>query len=160
MLLYEPLQNIIHFYKSNIYYFIIYWLYDNWDSSNFTMVVGSNVATTWNINVTSTGVLLVLHYKRLIKIKIRPVVAQWHSMTVKSIKVVGSIPTREREIFIYIYISISSLWCRGKARRWVPPFDTQCLQNSAEYGERSVLTLGLPCCVWETAWSWFFCTSK
>ena len=24
-------------------------------------------------------------------------------------------------IFIYMYIFISSFWCRGKARRWVPP---------------------------------------
>ena len=34
----------------------------------------------------------------------------------------------------------------------------QCLQNSAESGERSILTLGslcLPCCERDTAWSWF-----
>ena len=33
------------------------------------------------------------------------------------------------------------------------------MQNSAESGEQSVLTLGslcLPCCVRDTAWSWFF----
>ena len=38
--------------------------------------------------------------------------------------------------------------CRGNARRWVSPLDTQCLQNLAESGERGVLTLGslcLPC---------------
>ena len=60
-------------------------------------------------------------------------------------------------IFIYIYNFISSLWCRGKARHWVPPLNTQCLQKSAEIGEQSVLTLGslcLPCCVRDTAWSW------
>ena len=34
-----------------------------------------------------------------------------------------------------IYIFISSLWCQGKARRWVPPLNTQCPQNSAENGE-------------------------
>ena len=34
----------------------------------------------------------------------------------------------------YIYIFISSLWCGGKARRWVLPLKTQCLQNSAESG--------------------------
>ena len=28
-----------------------------------------------------------------------------------------------------------------KARRWVPPLNTQCLQNPAESGERSVITL-------------------
>ena len=36
---------------------------------------------------------------------------------------------------------------------------TQCLQNSAKSGERSVLALGslcLPCCVRDTAWSWFW----
>ena len=35
-----------------------------------------------------------------------------------------------------------------------PPFNTQCLQNSAVSGERSVLTLGsfcLPCCMRNTA---------
>ena len=53
----------------------------------------------------------------------------------------GSIPTRGSEIFMYIYIFISSLWCRGKARPCVPPLSTQCLQNLAESGERSVLTL-------------------
>ena len=44
------------------------------------------------------------------------------------------------------------------ARRWVLPLNTQCLQNSADSGERSVLTLGslcLPSCVRYTAWSWF-----
>ena len=29
--------------------------------------------------------------------------------------VVGSIPTRGDETFIYIYIFISSLWCRGES---------------------------------------------
>ena len=29
--------------------------------------------------------------------------------------IVGSIPTRGDEIFIYIYIFISSLWCRGES---------------------------------------------
>ena len=70
----------------------------------------------------------------------------------------GSNPTRGDKIFTYIYIFISSLWCQGKVRRWFPPFNTQCLQNSAKIGERSVLTLGalcLPCCVRDTAWSWF-----
>ena len=54
---------------------------------------------------------------------------------------VGSIPTRGNEIFIKIYIFISSLWCRGKARGWVLTLQTQCLQNSVESGEPSVLTL-------------------
>ena len=65
---------------------------------------------------------------------------------------------------IQIYISISSLWCYCwlKARRWVPPLNTQCLHNFSESVERSVLTLGslwLPCGVRETAWScfWFHC---
>ena len=45
-----------------------------------------------------------------------------------------------------------------KARRWVLPLNTECLQNPAESGERSVLTLVslcLPYCVRDTAWSWF-----
>ena len=44
------------------------------------------------------------------------------------------------------------------ARRWVLPLNAQCLQNWAESGERSVLTIDslcLPCCVRDTAWSWF-----
>ena len=78
------------------------------------------------------------------------------SVTVNRL-VVASIPTRGDEIFTQIYISISSLWCRSKARRLVLPFNAQCLQNLAESGEQSVLTLGslcLPCCVRDTAWSW------
>ena len=55
----------------------------------------------------------------------------------------GSIPTRGNKIFIYIFIS--SLWCKGKAWRWVSPLNMQCLQNSAKSGERSVLTLGSLC---------------
>ena len=38
------------------------------------------------------------------------------SVTVKS-EFVLSIPTRGDEIVKQMYISISSLWCRGKARR-------------------------------------------
>ena len=44
----------------------------------------------------------------------------------------------------------------AKARRWVLPLNTQCLQNLAESGDRSVLTIGslcLPCFVRDTAWS-------
>ena len=70
----------------------------------------------------------------------------------------GFDPHSRNEIFIYIYIFITLLWCRGKAWRWVLPLNTQCLQNSAESGERSDLALGslcLPCCVRDTAWSWF-----
>ena len=92
----------------------------------------------------------------------KPVVAQGHKVWLWNRLVVFSIPARGNEykmnIFIYIYIFIPLLWCRGKARRWVPPHNTQCLQNSAECGERSVLTLDspcLPCCVRDTAWSWF-----
>ena len=50
-----------------------------------------------------------------------------------------SIPIRRNEIF---NILISSLWCRDKARRRVPPLNTQCLQNSAQKEERNVLTVG------------------
>ena len=31
--------------------------------------------------------------------------------------VVGSIPTQGDEIFIYIYVFISSLWCRGESEQ-------------------------------------------
>ena len=40
-----------------------------------------------------------------------------------------------------ICIFISSLWCRGSARRWVSPLNKLYLQNLTENGEWSVLTL-------------------
>ena len=45
---------------------------------------------------------------------LRPVVAQGVTVNRRD---VGSIPTREDKIFTNCYIFISSLWCRGKARR-------------------------------------------
>ena len=45
-----------------------------------------------------------------------------------------------------------------EAKVWVLSLNTQCLQNSAESGKTECLTLGsfcLPCCVRDTAWSWF-----
>ena len=39
----------------------------------------------------------------------------------------------------------ASLWCWSKARRLVPSLNTECLQNSAKSGERSVLTLAFFC---------------
>ena len=54
------------------------------------------------------------------------------------------------------YLMFPSLWCQSKARRRVPPLNTQCLKNSVKSGERSVLTLDslcLPCYMRETAWS-------
>ena len=56
-----------------------------------------------------------------------------------------------------LVFSILSSVSKAKARRWVPPLNTQCLENSSESGERTVLTLGslcLSCCVQDTAWSW------
>ena len=46
----------------------------------------------------------------------RPVVAQGASVTVNATGCVFD-PTQGNEIFIYIYIIFSSVWCRGKARR-------------------------------------------
>ena len=69
-------------------------------------------------------------------------------------QIMGSIRTQRNEIF---NIFISLLWCRGKERRLVPPLNTQCFQNSAEWGEWSVLTLGslcLLCYMRNTEWSW------
>ena len=43
--------------------------------------------------------------------------AEAQSVTIIIRLIVGSIPTRGNEIFIYVYIFISSLRCRGKARR-------------------------------------------
>ena len=54
-------------------------------------------------------------------------------------------------LFTFIFSFLRS-GVEAKARRWVPPPNTQCLQNSAESGQRSVLTLGsfcLHCCVRE-----------
>ena len=52
-------------------------------------------------------------------------------------------PLEEMNIYLFkICISISSLWCWDKGRRWVPSLNTQCLQNFVESRERSVLTLG------------------
>ena len=49
--------------------------------------------------------------------------------------------SKKRNIYLNLYF-ISSLWCRGKERCGVSPLNTQCLQNSAEMGERRVLALG------------------
>ena len=69
--------------------------------------------------------------------------------------VVGSIPTRGDEIFIYIYIFISSLWCRGESaalssatQHAMPPeigrkWGTECLNT------RFPGSLYLPCCVYK-----------
>ena len=46
---------------------------------------------------------------------------------------------------IYLNLFFHSLWCPGKARRCVAPLNTQCPQNSAGSGERSILTLGSLC---------------
>ena len=54
--------------------------------------------------------ILLIHY-----ILEWPAVAQRHKVWLYNRLVVGSIPTRGSEVFIYIYIFISSLWCRGKA---------------------------------------------
>ena len=55
----------------------------------------------------------------------------------------GSIPTRNQIFNIFI----SSLWCQGKARCWVPPLNTQWLLNLAEHRERNIVTLSF---VWLT----------
>ena len=45
-----------------------------------------------------------------------------------------------------IYIFICFVWCRGKARRWVPLLKLQFLRNSTESGELRVLTTIFPLC--------------
>ena len=53
-------------------------------------------------------------------------------------------------LFKYIFSFLRS-GVKKKARRQVLPLNTQCLRNSAENGERKVLTLGyLTCCVRHT----------
>ena len=83
--------------------------------------------------------------------------AQAQSVTVKSTSCGFDPHSRKWNIYLHLYFHFFALvW--GKARRWVPPLSTQCLQNSAESEERSVLRLGslcLPCRVRDTAWSSF-----
>ena len=81
-------------------------------------------------------------------------------MTVKSTGCVFNLHSRKWNIYLHLYIHFFALVSRQSElrRHWVPPVNTQCLQNSAESGERSILTLGslcLPCCVRDIAWSWF-----
>ena len=82
-------------------------------------------------------------------------VAQGHKRVTVSATCYGFDPnSRKLNIFFNLYyIFISTLWCRDKARRWVPPINIQCLQNSAENWEWSVLTLDT-LCLWDTA-NWF-----
>ena len=85
--------------------------------------------------------------------------ARAQSVTVKPTDCGFDPDSRRWNIYLKFIFPFSSLWCRGKSRRWVLPLNKRCLQNSAESGERSVLTLDslcLPCCVRDTAWSWFF----
>ena len=51
-------------------------------------------------------------------------------------RVVGLMPTRGNEI---LNIFVSLFWYRGKAQRWISPFNTQRLQNPAKSGERKCL---------------------
>ena len=57
---------------------------------------------------------------------------------------VGLIPTRGDEIFIYIYIFISLLWCRGESAA-LSSGTQNAMPQLAECGKRSVLTLGAVC---------------
>ena len=87
---------------------------------------------------------------------LRPGVAQGHKVWLSTWLIVGSIPLEDMKylfkciftLLTLLYISFFSLWCPGKARRWVTPLNTQSLQNSAESGERSLLTLGSLCLSW------------
>ena len=70
-------------------------------------------------------------YKGL-NIYLRPVVAQGHKGVPVNRLVVGSIPTRgesRSELFIYIYIFSSLLWCRGESGALSSA--TQCFQKLA-----------------------------
>ena len=83
----------------------------------------------------------------------RSAVAQ--SVTVKPIGCGFDLHSRSWNIYLNLYFHFFALG-RGKARRWVLPLNMQCLQISAESGERSVLRLSslcLPCCMRGTAWS-------
>ena len=87
----------------------------------------------------------------------------WHTM--QTMRYVTTLMMQELTdpIAVLLYCrELNRLYILAKyyfLRRWVLPLSTQCLQNSAETGERSILTLGslcLPCYVWDTAWSWLF----
>ena len=62
------------------------------------------------------------------------VVARWHKSVTVNATVVGSIPIPVNEILISLH------YLGGKARRWVPTLNTQCVQNSVEIGKQNVLT--------------------
>ena len=70
----------------------------------------------------------------------RPVVARLCTRLV-----MVSIPTRGNGIFILNYISIFFVLVYRQSAALSSVLNTQCLQNPAESGERSVLTLGSLC---------------
>ena len=73
--------------------------------------------------------------------------AQAQSVTVQATSRGFDYHSRKWNIYLILYFHIIALISR------------QCFQNSAENGERSVLTLGslyVSCFVQATAWSWFF----
>ena len=53
----------------------------------------------------------------------------------------ASIPTQGNEMFTKLFISISSLWCRGKAGVKFHHLTRDASKNSAESRKQSVLTL-------------------
>ena len=76
--------------------------------------------------------------------------------------------SRKRNIYLHLYVQFFALVSRQSAAL-SSPLNTQCLQNSAKSGQRSVLTLGCLClswCVRDTACSlpftflFFHCTIK
>ena len=79
----------------------------------------------------------------------RPDVAQAVTVNVTGC---GFVSTRENEIFITMYISISSLWCREKVPRSVSPINAMPLKYgkwATEYfNNRFPLST---CCVRDTA---------
>ena len=88
------------------------------------------------------------------KVFMRPVVAQG---TVKSFGWEFDPHARRWNIYL-LKLIFPCLRSGVEVKRWVLPLNTQCLQNSAESEERTVLTLGslcLPFCVRDTAWCWF-----
>ena len=57
--------------------------------------------------------------------------------------------SRKWNIYLNVYLNFLRSAVEVKAQRWFPAFNTQCFQNSADNGKRSILILGslcLPCC--------------
>ena len=95
---------------------------------SFSMYVG-----VCNVLMYLIYILTFLMY--LFGIKILLIDLKLHYINVKFNKYLtfSLIFSNENDIIIFNFFS---LWCRGKARRWLPPLNTQSPQNMEDSGKR------------------------